>query len=780
MDHKRGEYSFQKTPKVRPQTVMEEAEDLDIALDISRANEDSGSAYEEQLSDAQPSSSEDERILPSRPPSAASQRERGRSRGRKPRVGSSTQGGSLHERGLSSLTDEKIRADALQWASSFQEPVSLGDIKSPTRHTPTRSKRKADRPASEIRAKRLKGFYNNDYRELLNTVIHETAARTIPDEYTPLPGSQIGSSIWTGEEKDTFFSALSRLGRHDSRGIALRIQSKSKLEVQDYINLLHQGLRDRTEIHQELLDFTDLPAAFEITEGCSDLLERAGDVLASRQECAAEEKEKAKWGDLWLLTPDVCKLLQNQRKDDGEQSEEGSLPAADLLDLKKWLELPQKIFMNSAEPREEDNWQSLAEPGERPAIRATAFEDFHSLAVSITKRLVSTALFCSTSRRRAAHSMGVQQAEVNLDDVEAAIKILGLKENSLEFWVGSARRLCLDVFDTDEDAGSEVDLTYDEVEATLRQTRRRSRSRSRSMSRQPRSEKSVTNVDGGSDQDEPTDHVSEDARTDDNSSYDEESDIISNPSLEDDEFTDLSEGQINTRISRLQEAREIKAAERKEFRRTQEAYIEAFDNNVNQVEETRLWKLLRQSPPPEIKLEPLEIPDAPNHSTNKTGIMDWRDTIEYWSSWETHQTPVPEESFVKNRNRRTRKGWARLREASSEHDLSRARSLIDEEEKMSLDESRGDNTSAESTEEEAREIQGGEILQESKPHADVRVNDEDNIDLQSPSHSENNSSQPQSPMFDAMFDDDFGFHFPRSVDRGRISDEEIPFGDYDD
>jgi RNA polymerase I-specific transcription initiation factor RRN5 len=709
---------------------MEDAEVLDdIGLHTRHVDEDSGSAYEESSSDASLSSSHYERLQGSRPSSTTSQRERGRSRNRKSISRSTSRGGRPRERSVSPPTKEKLHADASRWASTFQEPQISEDIKSPTRHTAgTQSKRKAEQPASQIRAKRLKGLYNNGHRELLNSVIHEAASRSILDEYPSLPGSQIGSSVWTGEEKDAFFTALSRLGRHDSRGIALRIGSKSEFEVQEYIQLLHQGLKDREDLHQPLFDLTKLPAACEISEECSDLLERAGDALASRQECSEEEAEKGKWGDFWLLTTDICKSIESQRKEFGEQRITESLPTANFLDLKNWLELSRTIFMNSAGPLEDNNWQSFAEPGETPAIRATAFEDFHALAVSVTKRLISTTLFCTMSRRQAIHAIGIKHAEVTLDDVEAAVKILGLKQSSFDFWIGSARKHSLTVFDFDADAGHDVDLTYDEVETALRETRRRSRSRSRSMSRQPFSRKSAAgSVDGGTDRDVATDSIAESPETDDSSMYDQESDLISSSSPDDDELVDLSEGQVMSRNSRAQESRRRKAEELKKAVRAHEAYIEAYDLEASQVEENRLRKLFRQSSPLEIKPEPLEMPDQPKHSRNAAAEVDWRDSIEYWSPWETLQTQVPEESFANNRKRMSRRARRRIREDSSRRDLS------SEDGEASSDDAARREISTESDDMQEKETgQGG--------HADVQMKDEDNADPNSASQSDKESS----------------------------------------
>jgi hypothetical protein len=748
-----------------------DAENLDdLGIEVPYLDEDSGSVYEEP-SDVDRNS--DEELQISRVSRASSQRHQTRSRSRSVKNRSRDEEDSLHGSAASSQIDQKTRDDALQWAANFQPPQSPGDIKSPTRRAAgTQSKRKAEeKPASEARAKRLKKFYNNDYRELLNIEIHDAVARTVLADYTPLPESQIGSSIWTSEEKDIFFSALSRLGRNDVRGIALRIGSKSELEVQEYIQVLHQGMKEKDDIRKNPLSYADLPAAFEISGECCGLLERAGEALASRQECSEEKKEKNKWGNSWLLTTYLSREIEHQRKENGEESIEETLPAANLLNLKNWLELSHRIFMNPGEPREEDNWQALAEPGETPAIRATAFGDFHSLAVSITKRLISTTLFCTMSRQRATSSRKFKRAEVNTDDVEAAVKILGLKSDSHEFWVGCARRSHLNVFDDGENSGDEADMTYDEVENALRQEIPR-RSRSRSLSRPRRlSRASVSSVDIGTTRDDSTDSQSEGLETDHAPLPSQESDVMSNFSLEDEEFMDLSDDEIIPHNPRLKEARERKIEEIKEFMRAQEVYEEAFDEQADQMEEQRLRKLLGQTTPFDVKPEPLEVPARPKHSRNQIEEVDWKDSVEYWSPWETLPTPVPEESFAANAKRRSRRARMGIREKSPGHELSAVTYLTDEEE-LSSDEPEGESegegfNAHPSLEEQEAPYVGDEDagnLEDYKPIGDGTIHD----DLHSIYHAEDESPQLRSPTPEGArarsdeLSDDF-----------RISDDEI-------
>jgi len=560
-----------------------------------------------------------------------------------------------------SKLDQQIREEALEWAANFQAPESAADIHSPTRHpSRSRSKRKAAKPPSQVRAKRLKSFYNDEYRELLNEEIGDAASRAIPEDEVPtLNESQIGCSVWTAKEKDVFFSALSRLGRDDVKMIAERVGSKSELEVQEYIHVLHQGLREYIERGgRQLLLFTDQPAAMEISDECCGVLERAGDALNVRQQLYEEKGEAERWGDSWLLNADVDKWIQQRQKsEEGEEEIEELLPAANLFNLKNWLELSQRIFMNPGVPREDDNWHALAEENETPAIRATAFEDFHSLAVNITKRIISTTLFCTMSRRRAMSLKKVKHADVNRDDVDAALKILGLKANSNEFWVGCARRCNLVVIDDENGLRLEdgVEMTYEEVEHAFgKESIIYSRSESASQTEQSGQ---FSSLDERIDSEDITDSDPEDP-------YSSNGTIPSEYSIDDDaqplEYTSDTFAAPN---KRHEASRQKRIEARRAKYRAEEKYTEAVDIEANQLEEERLWSLLRQTAPFEIKHEQSEIPGRPKGRRNED-VEDWREKVEFWNHWEVAEEPVPEESFVRNRvvrSRRSRKRGRGLR-----------------------------------------------------------------------------------------------------------------------
>ncbi|KAE9363722.1 hypothetical protein N431DRAFT_389852, partial [Stipitochalara longipes BDJ] len=584
-------------------------------------DEDSGSAYETNSEEAQ-SSSLDEQAVTARSSRASSVRSRSKmtiwqaniesedeelsdARGRQ------SVGGSRGS--ITSSIDDQVFEDAEEWASNFQAPESPGEIKDPQRHIPgTRTRKRAHKPANELRAKRLKRYYNNDYRELLNIDIEDTAAGRIQEDNYPLQASQIGSSIWTSLEKDLFFIALKRSSRDNVLGIAARIGSKSELQVQEYIQLLHQGINEKRSQESRLLVPTDMPAAIQVSDECSGVLERAGDSLAIRQERAEEKIEKTKFGDSWLLNREVSRFIEKRRKEEGgEAALDEILPAVNLFNLKHWLELSEKVFMNPAAPYEEENWQTLVEAGETPAIRATAFADFHSLAVNITKRLVSTTFYCTMSRLRARDSNKVKHAEVSSGDVEAAVSILGMKANSNKFWVGAARRCRLQVLNNDLELEEEEDeeeeqqcqpMTYDEAEAALQKSPA-SPSRSRSTSRPTHSRPSSSHSSAHS---EPLlsspSSLDLDLDLDMSSSHSSVQDYPTSAAENSDSSSYSSNSSTHFHFStRRLEAKLKKKAARKAAENAQDEYTEAFDMQASQLEEARLWALLKQDPPFELE-----------------------------------------------------------------------------------------------------------------------------------------------------------------------------------
>ncbi|KAI1142218.1 hypothetical protein F5Y05DRAFT_422366 [Hypoxylon sp. FL0543] len=361
--------------------------------------------------------------------------------------------------------EEEADPEFIPSSNTDEEPPS-------SRETVRKRRRKPAEPPSAPPLKRQKGVLNPRYLALLNEDITD-ASSGLPKEPPNPPGSyplrplthtQLGAVAWTAAEKHAFFAALAHLGRADTSGIAARIGSKSAPEVAQYISLLDAASRarrrDETKRRRAPLP-VDIPAAAELSTELSAALEEAADALALRQEAQEAALEQKRWGGpRWLVTPELALVLEHrfQQRLRGESSAAADLPPfVELFPLRNWLRLPERVFMNASVARFADgNWRSVE--AERPAVRATALADFYSLAVSVTRRLVSAALFVAGSRIRAKEAgdrRGRIKALVRTKDVQAAVASLGMKENSREFWARAARRLRLDVYDDEDEDNQE-------------------------------------------------------------------------------------------------------------------------------------------------------------------------------------------------------------------------------------------------------------------------------------------------------------------------------------
>jgi hypothetical protein len=501
-------------------------------------------------------------------------------------------------------------------------------------------KRAADDAGHDSRPfKRARGTaFNHGYLGILNVDIEDAAAQYAPhDEPKPF-ASQIGLIRWTSVEKELFFEALSRLGRDDIQGISRRIRTKGELEVRQYIKLLQDTASTRQKNHALMpICPGDVPAAVEIGPMCSAALEEAADALASRQESYEESLERERWGDNWLITPFNYRRM--------EQAAPPNMPSLELFRVSSWLRLPERIFMNANYP--ENNWQYVSDSN--PSIRATALEDFHSLAVSVTKRLVAATIYVAQSRIRAKRHISSKQETKDLvwgKDVEAAALSIGLNPNSDKFWAGCPRRLRLDVYDDESDddgendadaesaAGSEAEdgpMTYDEVEAALGGL--------------------GDDVNTATKADEESDELvslSDTPSLDEPSGLDDqpgEAETASKTEEEDEQELDIDQDvlRMDTKELLLYTAQDnpptTKTRRAAEYRIRSElqhvAYADALDTRVSQREERRLWEMLGREPPDEfVKIKvPERVPHRVTVDDMYPSSGDWRDTVKYVSEW---------------------------------------------------------------------------------------------------------------------------------------------------
>ena len=545
--------------------------------------------------------------------------------------------------------------------------------KGPTSESRQTSEGYAEAESTKLnpRKRKASSFYNDNYRLLLNSMIEDAVDGRIWDEQSKfrrrLQITQIGLTEWSWEEKEDLFNAVARLGQHNTRGIAEAIGSKTEVEVVAYRDLLQEGilehLRKVGEI--ELLKYTELPAAVEVSVECCTVLDKAGDSLQMRQNDFEEKDEKKIWGALWQLTQQDGLWVREQfaSGEGGEKAVEEKIPSGVLLRLETWLELSERIFMNPAPPHAEDNWRSLAEGEEEPSIRHTAFRDFHNLAVSITRRLIQTSIFYATSRLRAMDQKTFSNKPcIKIKDVQTAIEVLEMQRNSAKFWQTAARRNNLNVRRIDgrrKESSNDGYMSYHDVEKELS-------SRNLDFTETTPSPSMDEDMDEAQVQ-EKADERAQIAKPlvlsisstsistrelDSEDSHDPSWDTSrapTTPSTSPDEGihpSDQDFDPIYTNAAHVLRQRE----KRRELHNLQDAYAEAFDRKQSLTEEKDLWIMLNLDPPESVNPEEIILPKRPpiDRGTFNEHLYErphWR----VWPEWETLRAPVEEQAFKRRK-----------------------------------------------------------------------------------------------------------------------------------
>ena len=403
--------------------------------------------------------------------------------------------------------------------------------------------------------------------------------------------SQNGIVIWTGTEKEVLFTMLERKGKNGVAEIADAIGTKSELEVADYLRLLHRGLgREHLRYwkeRQKTIGLGEIPAAAEISEECCEALDEYAALLRLRENDAEDVNGKKKHKDVWIVTGEKAEEIekriqvqeesiqsqQQQRNQSLPESEPVSkssiiyLPAT-LLNLTRWIRFSERFFMNASQARFDDNWVNLSHADELPSITAEAFADFYALTVSVTRRLVQSALFMAMSRIRNMQNH-TESLLVKARDVRTTMDVLNMKHGHFDFWPGLARRCSLDVADFQK-GWSATYLDYDEVEDLL-------------------SSEGPIGAGTGSEEGEEGEEEEEEEGQDDTSSM---SSFV----------VDTYAGK--SILERAQE--EEKQQSEMEYGRTNR-----IDRNTSQAEERRLWNLMKGIPE---SREEQEDPSSRQHS----------------------------------------------------------------------------------------------------------------------------------------------------------------------
>ncbi|KAF2820956.1 hypothetical protein CC86DRAFT_373887 [Ophiobolus disseminans] len=197
-------------------------------------------------------------------------------------------------------------------SEEYREPAARR--RSSTPDTPRKRQRLASTDSSrrrnhkEFRRYDVENKYSDDYRLLFNKHAALAAARFEVDDLVQHRSEQIGSSQWSNKEQAIFFAALERLGRNDLPGIAGAVETKTEAETRDFLLSLQDGAQRRGD---SKLTLRDVPAAIELGSSCDRRLEDAADALAWYQERFEAEQEQERYGNHWLITPQIAEELEH-------------------------------------------------------------------------------------------------------------------------------------------------------------------------------------------------------------------------------------------------------------------------------------------------------------------------------------------------------------------------------------------------------------------------------------------------------------------------------------
>jgi hypothetical protein len=563
-------------------------------------------------------------------------------------------------------------------------------------------------------AKSKKATYSDAYRNFYNTQIEELV-RPFHSITQALPASEIGVTVWTPLEKEVLFQKVSALGKDNIEKISSAIETKSESEVHQYLSLLNQGtVEGNVTKALPVFSAADVSAAFEVTKQSEQLLEEYADGLAEYQTRSDQKREEKRHGEYWLLTENIAQEVEEQvmardksylrsrlhdedeaddisdgAKSDQEaantdleadqvnteaEDEPGSLvqitsqgqepdqqpgpleelmvPAAELLDLPMWLRL-SRLFMYQS-PELGESWDDYTSGHETPSMHHTAFQDFHNLTVSLTRRVVQAAIFQTMTRLR-ARDKDHPSAAITAHDVRAAGDILDLQTNTRKFWGGVPRRHGLRVYERGSkfsrgQSRAGIELNLEEAEERLGvglgPTVVADADDDVVQTGENEMEEEVLDPDQYYDdpdlwteasdaEDEAPISVPDDQQS--NGSGDEEA--VDHPA--DDEETQDATRKKQHRKGRME----------RNFQKAHDAYLEAIDQEISRVQEIDMWDALAVPPPNDIKDEEVEIPRQPVIKRRLSDTANWRTGFEYQPPWELGFNTVQPEAFASMQKR---------------------------------------------------------------------------------------------------------------------------------
>ncbi|GAM37497.1 hypothetical protein TCE0_024r07465 [Talaromyces pinophilus] len=473
--------------------------------------------------------------------------------------------------------------------------------------------------------------------------------------------STVGLVQWTGKENDTLFTALARKGRGNIGEIAQQIGSKSRLEVADYIEFLEERLQRHQYSEPSLLE-AEIPAAVEISEELEDVLDHFAETVAieeQKKDFLEAEKEHGS-SEFWILDrAKADKVEELLASNDEDALPEAISPSAGLLNLKNWVRLSEKIFMNPGRSRPEDSWKNVAQKGETPSLTADALGELYDMTVDLVIRLMeeahNTALERLDKERR--HSLPF----VRKKDVRRALTTMGMKHNTFDYYIHLPRRLKIDVIEWKRKGTA--DVSYDQVERMLSKKREKRAKESLDTSDDCSEEDTENDEKDVAEGDDEEDDLDEFGSSEDESETQRQDD---HPEPEEEVSNDDKEYEHNVATPKSKpiddsDYEDIGDSEhaRLELEKRLDDYNAYIDRQASHKEEARIRELLsypalndkgKQGKPPVITQE------MRREIMRNNAVVDWRKDLVYRDEWETYgmKTRDVERDIVANRNKRRR------------------------------------------------------------------------------------------------------------------------------
>ena len=331
-----------------------------------------------------------------------------------------------------------------------------------------------------------------------------------------------------------------------------------------------------------------------------------------------------------------------------------AIPEANLLQPDVMLTLSKHFFMNRspALPSPWPHWSECTSGfAQEPAIYCSAFKDFHSLVVSVTRRLVQTAIMQATSRLRSQRrrlKKGILPL-VRRRDVLTAIDVVGMKRNGRERWRGVARRCALQVFEGRKDYTQigkyRREMPWEKVERVLA---------SSEFSEAPFTSDGETSGDAAED----FGYTATRGRTHlpmerlALSDSDEQPDTVSSNRGR------VTASQMQSPQRALSQPRDQRGRyasappmTNTEASKVHLSTINHFDMEASQHEQRVLWKMLDLEPPPmdeKTKVMEDEEDDPEIDEMIITEANDWRSWTAYKAAWEVFDVPLLADDFERD------------------------------------------------------------------------------------------------------------------------------------